>query len=85
MTPIQVSRFLHNFRKTISALEDLPMATIAAIDQGVAMGGGLELALGCDLRVAAEEGVRVGLPETKLAIIPGSVNSIRFNSNQLIQ
>ena len=47
------------------------MPTIAAID-GFALGGGLELALSADLRVAGP-GAKMGLPETKLAIIPGLV------------
>jgi len=53
------------FRK----LAELPMPTVAAIE-GDALGGGLELALCCDLRVAAER-ARVGLPEVQLGVIPG--------------
>ena len=50
-------------------LERCPKATIAAID-GICMGGGLEVALGCDLRVATP-GSRFATPEGKLGIIPG--------------
>ena len=47
----------------------LPMPTIAAIE-GNALGGGLELALCCDLRIASER-ARLGLPEVRLAVTPG--------------
>ncbi|HET7615378.1 MAG TPA: enoyl-CoA hydratase-related protein [Bacillales bacterium] len=50
-------------------LADLKQPTIAAID-GYALGGGLELALACDFRVATEKSV-LGLPETSLGVIPG--------------
>jgi methylglutaconyl-CoA hydratase len=69
MNELEVARFVYQLRSTFSALEALPMPTIAAID-GVALGGGLEIALSCDLRVASTSS-KIGLPETKLAIIPG--------------
>jgi len=71
MTKGQVSKFLADLRSALSKLESLPMPTIAAID-GPALGGGLELALACDLRVAAHSVTKIGLPETKLGIIPGA-------------
>jgi len=51
MTPVQVAKFLSDLRDALGKLESLPMPTIAAID-GPALGGGLEMSLACDLRVA---------------------------------
>ncbi|MDA0957691.1 MAG: enoyl-CoA hydratase/isomerase family protein [Proteobacteria bacterium] len=57
-------------------LEALPKITIAAID-GICMGGGLELALGCDLRIATPQS-RFATPEGKLGIIPGGGATARL-------
>jgi enoyl-CoA hydratase/carnithine racemase len=53
----------------LDALEALPLPTLAAID-GHALGGGLELALACDLRFMARDSGRIGLPEVRLGMIP---------------
>lgn len=58
------------------AIENIPIPTIAAID-GVAFGGGLEIALGCDIRIVSEHS-KMGLVETKWAIIPGAGGSQRL-------
>lgn len=50
-------------------IENLPMPTIAAIN-GFALGGGLEFALACDIRIASEK-AKLGLPEASLGIVPG--------------
>ncbi len=52
-------------------ISELPYATVAAID-GAAMGGGLEISLACDFRLASTgKSTSIGLPETKIGIIPG--------------
>ncbi len=53
----------------LDALESLPLPTLAAIN-GHALGGGLELALACDLRFMGSGSGRVGLPEVRLGMIP---------------
>ncbi|OGO56492.1 MAG: hypothetical protein A2V85_03915, partial [Chloroflexi bacterium RBG_16_72_14] len=63
-------------QRTWHQLAGLPMPTIAAIE-GNALGGGLELALCCDLRVASER-AKLGLPEVRLAVIPGSGGTQRL-------
>ncbi|KAN0063622.1 hypothetical protein ACQY0O_004072 [Thecaphora frezii] len=73
----EVADFLLLFGSTLSDLESLPLPTIAAIE-GAALGGGLELALACDFRVAGEVATlasfvnEIGFPEVTLGIIPGA-------------
>lgn len=58
------------YRSELGALDRCPKPVVAALN-GVAFGGGLEIALACDLRVAAPH-VQIALPETGLGIIPGA-------------
>jgi 3-hydroxyacyl-CoA dehydrogenase/enoyl-CoA hydratase/3-hydroxybutyryl-CoA epimerase/enoyl-CoA isomerase len=62
--------------RLLSAFEDLPVPTVAAIN-GVCLGGGLELSLACDYRVMATS-ASVGFPEVKLGIFPGFGGSVRM-------
>jgi len=65
-----------NLLNLITALENCPKPTVAAI-HSVVMGGGLELALGCHYRVAAP-GCSVALPEVKLGLVPGAGGTQRL-------
>ncbi|MFA8439038.1 enoyl-CoA hydratase [Pueribacillus sp. YX66] len=70
MSEIEVKQTVFQIRQVVNLVEQLPNPVIAAIN-GVALGGGLELALACDIRIAIEN-AEVGLTETSLAIIPGA-------------
>ena len=59
-----------------SAVEDLPVPTLSAIN-GVALGGGMEMVLSTDLRVMADS-AKIGLPEVKLGIMPGFGGTVRL-------
>jgi len=65
-----------NFATALGALATVPRVTIAAVN-GYALGGGLELALACDLRVCAEDAA-FGLPEVLLGVIPGGGGTQRL-------
>ena len=76
MDVVQVRDFLIRTQGTFTRLEALPVPVVAAVE-GHALGGGLELALACDLIVASSDAV-LGLPETNLGVIPGLGGTIRL-------
>ena len=63
------------FQEAMTAVDELPCATIAAIE-GFCLGGGLELVLGCDLRIASEESV-FGFPEITVGALPTGGATLR--------
>lgn len=76
MTPLELLRWNEGLVRVNAAVQKLRQPVIAAIN-GAALGGGLELALACTMRVAVA-GAKLGLPETKLGIIPGTGGTVRL-------
>lgn len=76
LTDWQVKRNIYKIGDVFTAIENLPQPTIAMMN-GYAFGGGMELALACDFRIAAETAL-MGLTETGLAIIPGAGGTQRL-------
>jgi methylglutaconyl-CoA hydratase len=76
MSPEEVHRFHGALRRSLRGIEAAPQPFVAALN-GAALGGGLELALACDLRVASEA-AQMGLPEVSLGIIPGGGGTQRL-------
>ena len=68
--------FVREMQRVYAQLERLPLVTIAEIG-GAAMGGGLELALACDFRIAADDAT-LGLPEARLGLLPGAGGTQRL-------
>ena len=76
LTDDQVRRFISTVRETLTTVEKARVPVIAAIN-GFAFGGGTELALACDLRIASSNAL-MGLTETSLGIIPGGGGTQRL-------
>lgn len=76
LSPVQVKAYIYTIRNLFTAIEQLNKPVIAAVN-GVALGGGTELALASDIRIAAETAT-MGLTETRLAIIPGAGGTQRL-------
>jgi enoyl-CoA hydratase len=74
--PDRMYAYVAGLQRLYRRIEEMPQVTIAEIG-GAAIGGGLELALACDLRIAAAD-VKVGLPEARLGLIPGAGGTQRL-------
>jgi len=78
MSREQMLQFLADGQALFSRIASLSMPTVAAIN-GDCLGGGLELALACTMRVAAADAsISIGLPEVKLGILPGWGGTVRL-------
>jgi enoyl-CoA hydratase/carnithine racemase len=76
LTELEVKEFIYNIRNTFNNIANFPKPVISAIN-GIALGGGTELALATDIRIASSN-AKMGLTETKLAIIPGAGGTQRL-------
>ncbi|GLI64111.1 hypothetical protein VaNZ11_007286 [Volvox africanus] len=76
MSQSEAAEFVSRIRRTFTELQDLPMPTVAVVE-GLALGGGAELALACDIRILGN-GASMAFPEAQLGIIPGAGGTQRL-------
>jgi enoyl-CoA hydratase/carnithine racemase len=76
LTPDEVKKFIITIRNLLTSIQNLPMPVIAAVN-GIALGGGTEVALASDIRIASKN-ASMGLTEARLAIIPGGGGTQRL-------
>jgi enoyl-CoA hydratase/carnithine racemase len=77
ITPRYKYFFCLHANETLNRLEHTPKLTIAALN-GHTVGGGLEIAMACDIRLGRENGGKVGLPEVSLGVLPGTGGTQRL-------
>lgn len=77
-TPSFKYNFCLHANETLLRLEQTPKLVIAAIN-GHCVGGGLEIALAADIRIAKEEGLKIGMPEITLGVLPGTGGTQRLS------
>jgi enoyl-CoA hydratase len=77
VTPQFKYYFCLHANETLNRLEQTPKLTIAALN-GHTVGGGLEVAMACDLRIARQNAGKVGLPEVNLGVLPGTGGTQRL-------